>query len=408
MSTDQTYVIIGAGQAGGWGAKTLRDEGFDGRVVIIGDENFPPHERPPLSKEVLLGDAEKETCLLWPPGTLEDAGIEMRLGESVSSIAPDDHTLTLANGETIVWNKLLIATGGRARSLNVDGADLEGVFTLRTIRDAEDIRSGLSEGSTVLVIGAGWIGLEVAAAARKRGARAVVIEVADRVCARALTPEMSQWVHALHERNGVEIRLGTSFDHFAGDGKLERAVLTDGTDIGCDVAVIGIGLIPNTELAESGGLDIDNGIVVNETGRTSHPDIYAAGDVTNHPNSLLGRRIRLESWENAQNQAINTAKAMMGTEQPYAEIPWFWSDQYDANIQMMGLPEDWDETVTRGDKVLGEFVEFYLKNGEIQGATAINNPRDLRFTRRLMMSGKKFDASALADTDIKLQKLLKD
>jgi 3-phenylpropionate/trans-cinnamate dioxygenase ferredoxin reductase subunit len=185
-------------------------------------------------------------------------------------------------------------------------------------------------------------------------------------------------------------------------------VLSDGTDIGCDVAVIGIGLIPNTELAESGGLDIDNGIVVNETGRTSHPDIYAAGDVTNHPNSLLGRRIRLESWENAQNQAINTAKAMMGTEQPYAEIPWFWSDQYDANIQMMGLPEDWDETVTRGDRVLGEFVEFYLKNGEIQGATAINNPRDLRFTRRLMMSGKKFDASALADTDIKLQKLLKD
>lgn len=408
MSTDQTYVIIGAGQAGGWGAKTLRDEGFDGRVVIIGDENFPPHERPPLSKEVLLGDAEKETCLLWPPGTLEDAGIEMRLGESVSSIAPDDHTLTLANSETIGWNKLLIATGGRARSLNVDGADLEGVFTLRTIGDAEDIRSGLSEGSTVLVIGAGWIGLEVAAAARKRGARAVVIEVADRVCARALTPEMSQWVHALHERNGVEIRLGTSFDHFAGDGKLERAVLTDGTDIGCDVAVIGIGLIPNTELAESAGLDIDNGIVVNETGRTSHPDIYAAGDVTNHPNSLLGRRIRLESWENAQNQAINTAKAMMGTEQPYAEIPWFWSDQYDANIQMMGLPEDWDETVTRGDRVLGEFVEFYLKNGEIQGATAINNPRDLRFTRRLMMSGKKFDASALADTDIKLQKLLKD
>ena len=408
MSTDQTYVIIGAGQAGGWGAKTLRDEGFDGRVVIIGDENFPPHERPPLSKEVLLGDAEKETCLLWPPGTLEDAGIEMRLGESVSSIAPDDHTLTLANSETIGWNKLLIATGGRARSLNVDGADLEGIFTLRTIGDAEDIRSGLSEGSTVLVIGAGWIGLEVAAAARKRGARAVVIEVADRVCARALTPEMSQWVHALHERNGVEIRLGTSFDHFAGDGKLERAVLTDGTDIGCDVAVIGIGLIPNTELAESAGLDIDNGIVVNETGRTSHPDIYAAGDVTNHPNSLLGRRIRLESWENAQNQAINTAKAMMGTEQPYAEIPWFWSDQYDANIQMMGLPEDWDETVTRGDRVLGEFVEFYLKNGEIQGATAINNPRDLRFTRRLMMSGKKFDASALADTDIKLQKLLKD
>lgn len=407
MSSDQTYVIIGAGQAGGWCAKTLRDEGFEGRVIIIGDENFAPHERPPLSKDVLLGDAERESCLLWPPGTLEDANIEMRLGERVADIDPDNHTLTLADGDTVAWNKLLIATGGRARSLDVDGVDLDGVFTLRTIDDAEGIRSHLNPGANVLVIGAGWIGLEVAAAARKRGANATVVEIADRVCARALTADMSGWVHGLHEKNGVDIRLTTAFSHFTGDGKVRKAVLGDGSEIDCDVAVIGIGLIPNTELVESAGLAVDNGIVVDETGQTSHPDIYAAGDVTNHPNPLLGRRVRLESWENAQNQAINAAKAMLGSQEPYSEIPWFWSDQYDANIQMMGLPEDWDQTVIRGDRDAGEFIEFYLKDGEIQGAAAINNARDLRFTRRMITSGKKFDPVALADPDIKLQKLMK-
>lgn len=407
MSSDQTYVVIGAGQAGGWAAKTLRDEGFEGDVIIVGDENFAPHERPPLSKEVLLGDAEKESCLLWPPGTLEDANIEMRLGETVAAISPDDHVVTFASGETIAWNKLLIATGGRARSLDVEGVNLEGVFTLRTIDDAEGIRSRLVEGANVVVIGAGWIGLEVAAAARKRGANATVVEVADRVCARALTADMSQWVHALHERNGVDIRLTMAFSHFAGNGDVQKAVLGDGTELDCDIAVIGIGLIPNTELAESAGLAVDNGIVVDENGQTSHPDIYAAGDVTNHPNPLLGRRVRLESWENAQNQAINAAKAMLGAKESYAEIPWFWSDQYDANIQMMGLPEDWDQTVTRGDREAGEFIEFYLKDGELQGAAAINNPRDLRFTRRMITSGKKFDADALADPGIKLQKLMK-
>jgi len=407
MSSDQTFVIIGAGQAGGWAAKTLRDQGFEGRVIIVGDEDFAPHERPPLSKEVLLGDAEKESCLLWPPGTLEDADIEIRLGLSVKSIDANSHTMSLANGETLAWNKILIATGGRARSLDVDGVDLDGVYTLRTIEDAEGIRARLTAGAKVLVIGAGWIGLEVAAAARKRDASATVVEVADRVCARALTENMSQWIHALHERHGVDIRLTTAFSHFAGDGKLQKAVLGDGSEIDCDIAVIGIGLIPNTELAESAGLDIENGIVVDENGQTSHPDIFAAGDVTNHPNALLGRRVRLESWENAQNQAINSAKAMLDIKEPYSEIPWFWSDQYDANIQMMGLPEEWDQTVTRGDREAGEFIEFYLKDGELQGAAAINNPRDLRFTRRMITSGRKFEADTLADPDVKLQKLMK-
>ena len=400
-------MVIGAGQAGGWTAKSLRADGFDGRILIIGDEPIGPHERPPLSKGVLLGDAESDSCLLWPPGTLEAEGVELRLNSRVVSIDADGHTLTLDDGTAVDWSKLMIATGGRARTLGVPGADLEGVHTLRSVADAETIRPRLKPGATIVVIGAGWIGLEVAAAARKRGANAIVVELMDRVCARALTPEMSAWVHDLHVRNGVEIRLNCGFERFAGDRALDRIVLSDGSEIACDIAVVGIGLVPNVELAEAAGLEIDNGIVVDEHGRTSHPDIFAAGDVANHPNVLLGRRIRLESWENAQNQAINTAKAMLDAPEPYAEIPWFWSDQFDANIQLMGLPESWDETAVRGDRSTGEFVEFYLRDGLIQGAAAVNNPRDLRFTRRLMMSGKKFDAADLADPDVKLQQLLK-
>jgi len=407
MTSDQTIVVIGAGQAGGWTAKTLRDEGFGGRVIIVGDENFPPHERPPLSKEVLLGDAKNESCLLWPPGTLEDADIEMRLGVAVTDIDTDGKLVALSDGETLSWDKLMIATGGAARSLPIDGVELDGVFTLRTIEDSEAIRSGIVKNRNVLIVGAGWIGLEVAAAARKKGANAIVLEVADRVCARALTLEMSQWVDDLHRRNGVDIRLGVSLDRFEGHGHVECAVLGDETRIECDIAVIGIGLTPNTELAEKAGLEIDNGIVVDETGRTSHPNIYAAGDNTNHPNPLLGKRIRLESWENAQNQAICAAKAMLGGTDIYAEIPWFWSDQYDANIQLMGLPDNFDQTAIRGDRNGGEFVEFYLKEGKLEGAAAINNARDLRFTRRMMMSGKTFDPADLENPEIKLQKLLK-
>ena len=404
---DPTFAIVGAGQAGGWTARTLRDEGFAGRVVVVGDESFPPYERPPLSKEVLLGEAEKESCFLWSEEALSESGIELIPGRRVEAIHPDAHRLTLDGGESFDWTKLVLATGGRARTLDVPGANLDGVFTLRTINDTEAIRPRLAEGASVVVVGAGWIGLEVAAAARKRGANVTVLEAEDRVCARALTPGMSEWVLGLHRRHGVEILLNARFREFGGEDRLERAVLQDGSEIACDLAIVGIGLVPNVELAEAAGLDVDNGIVVDETGRTSHPDVYAAGDAANHPNPLLGRRVRLESWENAQNQAIAVAKAMLGGEAPYAEIPWFWSDQYDANIQLMGMPETWDRTVVRGDRSSGEFIEFHLKEGRLQGAAAVNNPRDLRLTRRMMTAGRTWDPEALADPTVKLQRLLK-
>ncbi len=407
MSSGKTFAIIGAGQSGGWTAKTLRDEGFEGRIILFGDEPYPPYERPPLSKEVLLGDQPVESTYLWPDGFYDEWNMEMRLGTRVASISPAGHSLTLENGETVSYDRLMIATGGRARPLRVPGADLDGVHLLRAISDTIAIRKGISQGSRFFVVGGGWIGLEVAAAARKQGAEVTLVEALDQLCGRALTPEFAARLLKIHQGHGVDIRLNTSIDHFEGDGSVARAVLSDGNAVECATAVIGIGLIANTELADAAGLQVDNGIVVDELGRTSDPDIFAAGDVTNHPNALLGRRIRLESWENAQNQAIAAAKSMLDKGAAYTEVPWFWSDQYDVNIQLAGLPVDCDQTVLRGDPDAPEFIEFYLKDGRIDGAAAMNNPRDLRFTKRLIQAQKIVDPAQLADPAVKLQAILK-
>ncbi len=407
MSSGKTFAIIGAGQSGGWTAKTLRDEGFEGRIILFGDEPYPPYERPPLSKEVLLGDQPVESTYLWPDGSYDEWNMEMRLGTRVASISPAGHSLTLENGETVSYDRLMIATGGRARPLRVPGADLDGVHLLRAISDTIAIRKGISQGSRFFVVGGGWIGLEVAAAARKQGAEVTLVEALDQLCGRALTPEFAARLLKIHQGHGVDIRLNTSIDHFEGDGSVARAVLSDGNAVECATAVIGIGLIANTELADAAGLQVDNGIVVDELGRTSDPDIFAAGDVTNHPNALLGRRIRLESWENAQNQAIAAAKSMLDKGAAYTEVPWFWSDQYDINIQLAGLPVDCDQTVLRGDPDAPEFIEFYLKDGRIDGAAAMNNPRDLRFTKRLIQAQKIVDPAQLANPAVKLQAILK-
>ena len=407
MASDRQFVIIGAGQAGGWTAKTLRDQGFDGRIVLLGDERYPPHERPPLSKQVLIGEAEPEVTHLWPADQWAALGVDFRAGARVAKIDRAAREVETSRKERIPYERLMIATGARPRQVATPGTELKGVFYLRYIGDALMIRERLVPGAKLVVIGGGWIGLEVAAAARKRGADVVVIEFAERLCARALSPDMSEAVLMLHRRHGVDVQLKQSVARFEGEGTVKRAVLADGTTLDCSVAVIGIGVSPNFELAAEAGLDIENGIVVDEHGRTSDPDIYAAGDVTNHPNAFLGRRIRLESWENAQNQAIAAAKAMLDKAEPYAEIPWFWSDQYDANIQLVGLPERWDEIAVRGDVAAGNFIAFYLSGGKIVGAAGINTGRDVRFCRRLIQSGAAATAAQLSDPSVKLQSLAK-
>lgn len=400
-------VVVGAGQAGGWGAKTLRDQGYEGRIVLIGEEAYPPHERPPLSKDLLLGKIPIEKTHLFPADSWPKWNVELLTGQLVTRIDRAEHRVELAGREPIRYDRLLLATGGRVRKLNLPGAGLDGVFYLRTISDTLAIRERISSGKRVLVAGAGWIGLEVAAAARQFGAEVVVVETLDQVCGRTLARELAQYVEAFHRGKGTDIRLKASVARFEGVGKVERAVLLDGSRIEADLVVIGIGIVPNVELAAEAGLAIDNGIVVDELCRTSDPEIFAAGDVANHPNALLGGRVRLESWENAQNQAIAAAKAMLDNGQAYAEIPWFWSDQYDMNLQLVGLPAGWDTTVLRGEPARGSFIAFYMKNGKINGAAAVNAARDVRFVRRLVQAAKPVDPTRLADPAVKLQDLLK-
>ena len=407
MSDSGTFVILGASQAGGWIARTLRSEGFEGRIVLIGEEPHLPYERPPLSKDALLGEVEVDSTYFWPPESYEELNIETMLGVRATAIDPGGKQVSLDNGETSNYDRLAITTGARARLLPIDGAELEGVHYLRTMDDTLAIRGAVEKGSTALIVGGGWIGLEVAATLKKLGCHSVVVEFADRLCGRAVTPDISDWMLKFHQSHGIDVRLGTGVERFEGDGKIERAVLSDGDTIDCSLAVVGIGVIPNSELAETAGLNVENGIVVDELCRTSDPDVFSAGDVTSHPNDLLGKRVRLESWENAQNQGIAAGKSMLDKGEPYAEIPWFWSDQHDANIQMIGLPENWDEVVTRGDPAEGSFLTMYLSGGRIIGAISVNNARDIRFAKRLMAAKKVVSPDDLANPDIKMQALLK-
>ena len=409
MRDDRTFVIIGAGQAGAWAIYALRDEAeFEGKIVLIGDEEYIPYERPPLSKSAMLGDTSVEDAYFWPREKYDEWNVEMRLGVKAESIDRAAKSVTLSDGATIAYDRLLIAPGTRPRLLPIEGKDLIGVHYLRTIADTLAIQNDIPDGGSALIIGGGWIGLEVAGALSKRNCKSTVVELADRLCGRAVPPEISDWLLSFHQGHGVDVRLDTGVERLIGEnGKLAGAELPGGEIIDCTLAIIGIGVIPNIEIAEAAGLNIDNGVVVDAQGRTSDPDIFAAGDLTNHPNALLGRRIRLESWENAQNQARVAAKAMADKGEDYAEIPWFWSDQFDANIQMIGLPQSWEQLATRGDPASGEFITFYLKDGKIDGAISINNPRDVRFAKRLMQAGKQVSAEDLANPDIKLQALLK-
>ena len=402
----RTFAIVGAGQAGGWIAKTLRDQGFDGRIVLYGEEPYPPHERPPLSKDLLLGKIPVEKTYLWPDATNTVLNIESKRGVRVTRIRPAEHTIESSDGDTLKYDRLALATGARVRKLNIPGADLARVFYLRTIDDTLAIRKELTNGAHVLVIGGGWIGLECAAAARLLGARATVLEALGQLCNRALPADLAGYVLKRHRDADVDVRLNTTVQRLEGDGQVQRAVLSDGATLDVDLVVIGIGVVPNVELAADAGLKTDNGIVVDELTRTSDPDIFAAGDCTNHP-TALGRRIRLESWENAQNQGIACAKAMLDKGAPYHEIPWFWSDQGDMNLQLVGLPALDATGVRRGDEASGQFIVFYMKDGKIDGAAAVNNGRDVRIVRRLMQAGKIVDPAKLADPAVKLQDLLK-
>ena len=405
MSADRTFVIVGAGHAGGRAAQAMRQCGFEGQILLIGEEPHVPYERPPLSKELIVTDAGLEKVRLHEAAWYAENRIDLIAGNGAASIDAAGRRVELADGRAVVFDKLMLTTGARVRRLPVPGADLDGVFYLRTLDDSDAIKARISAGTEVAVIGGGFIGLEIAGSAAKLGAKVTVLEAADRLMSRSVAPEVADWFARMHRDRGVDLRLGVTVGALEGTGAVNGVRLGDGSMVPADVVVIGIGILPNVEIAGAAGLAVDNGIVVDDRGRTSHPDIYAAGDVANQPNAFAGRRLRLESYQNAQDQAAAVARNLCGADEAYEDSLWVWSDQHDVNLQMTGAPEHWDRLVWRGNPDDGPATVFYLADGKIVAVNTINNGREMRPSQMMMRGGKAFEAEALADTSVKLLKL---
>jgi len=408
MGDSRCFVMVGGGQAGGRAAEALRAAGFEGRIVLLAGEPHRPYERPPLSKGLLTGEAGAESAFLRPESYYAEQEIELHRGCRVTGLDPAAYRLSLADGTSLAYDRLLLATGSRLRRLPLPGADLAGVHYLRDLDDATRLRAAVQGDGPVVVVGGGYIGLEVAAAARKCGRAVTVLEAADGLLRRQVAPALGDWVARLHAGHGVQVRTGVPVARFEGEGAVAAVTCADGSRYPAATVVVGVGVVPETALAEAAGLAVDDGIVVDACGRTSDPDIFAAGDVTRHPNAVLGRRVRLESWQNAELQAAAAGRSMAGVETPYNAVPWFWTDQYDANLQMIGLPETWDSLVWRGDPAHETaFTLFYLDGGRVVGANAVNRGKDIAPARRLIESGLRPDPAALGDSAVSLKKVLK-
>ena len=406
MADRPTFVIVGANLAGGRAAQALRKEGFDGRLILIGAEPDPPYERPPLSKEFLRGESPKEKLFIVPPAFYDENDIELRLGVEAKRVDAQERAVELDSGERVSFDALLLATGGRARALPIPGADLEGVYYLRHVGDSEGIAAELQEGRRLVVIGAGFIGSEVAASARMKGLDVTVLEIAPVPLERALGRELGGIFAEIHRDHGVDLRTGEGVERFEGAQRVERVIATSGAAIDCDLVVIGVGIVPNTEIAEGAGIAVDNGIVVDEYCQTDVDGIFAAGDVANFYSPILDERLRIEHWANAQSQGRAAALNMLGRKEPYNEVPWFWSDQYDLNMQLVGHAPSWDEVVFRGSVSERTFTAFYLKDGRLRAALAVNRFRDIRPSRELIKAGLEVDSRKLQDDETELRSLL--
>ena len=396
-------VIIGCGQAGGQAAASLRQEKYDGPITMIGQEPYIPYQRPPLSKQYLSGEQEKEKLSLRQESFYSEKEINLKLETSVLSLDPHKKELQLENDETVTYDKLLIATGGRPRKLEVDGHTLKGIHYLRNIDDVDAIKTQMSTSQNLVIVGGGYIGLEVASVAIKRGLTVSVLEMESRILERVTTEEMSAFYHQLHTDEGVNILTSTQAKAFKGSETVESVVCGD-HEIPADLVIVGIGILPNTEMAEAAGLETNNGLVVDEHCRTSNEHIFAAGDCTNHPNPILNRRLRLESVPNAMEQGRVAASNMLGGSKSYASMPWFWSDQYEHKLQMVGFSKDSDQSIVRGDMESKSFTVFYLKDDSIIAADSVNNPKEFMASKQLV--GKKASIEALADTSIELKTLV--
>lgn len=399
-----TIVIAGAGQAAAQAVISLRHGGYGGEIIVAGEEPHLPYQRPPLSKKFLAAGLDPERLYLRPAQFYQDHRVDMRLGTRVTSIDRSGHRASI-DGRDVSYDKLILATGSHVRRMTIPGAELPQVHYLRTIDDALGIQAGLRAGQRLAVIGGGYIGLEVAAAAVAAGVEVTVIELADRPMARAVAPVISDFYLKVHQDAGVRFCLETGVTEIRehGDGVLVQC--TTGVELHADMVVIGVGILPTTQLAEEAGLECGNGIIVDEFCRSSDPDIYAAGDCSNHPNSLLGRRLRLESVHNATEQGKTAALHVLGEAEPYAQVPWFWSDQYELKLQMAGLAENYNSMVLRGDPASRSFAAFYFIDQRIIAVHAVNSPREFMLSKKLIADGVRLDAGAVADTGVPFKTL---
>jgi 3-phenylpropionate/trans-cinnamate dioxygenase ferredoxin reductase subunit len=396
-------VIIGAGQAGAQAVATLRAEGYASALTLIGDEPFPPYQRPPLSKAYLAGDFARDRLFLRPESFYAEARCALLLGKRATKIDRAAKLVHIESGEKQPYDRLLLATGARVRTLPLRGAELAGVHYLRGIADVDAIRTDLVPGARLAIVGGGYIGLEVAAVAVKRGIGVTVIEAFDRVMIRAVSPPLSQFYEQEHRKAGVKFLLNTTAQGFEGTSRVE-AVVTNAGKVPADVVLIGVGIVPNDELARDAGLNCDNGIVVDENAAASDPEIFAAGDCTNHP-AFAGGRVRLESVQNAIDQAKHAALGMIGKPSPYREVPWFWSDQYDLKLQIAGLARSGDRLVLRGDPASRKFAVFHLRDGVLAAVEAVNAAPEYIAGRRLIAARAWVAPERLADLSIPARNL---
>ncbi|MEK2493399.1 FAD-dependent oxidoreductase [Kitasatospora purpeofusca] len=418
MATDSTgtdgagrqrpIVIVGASLGGAKAAQALREAGYTGGIVLIGEEHERPYERPPLSKGYLLGKSSREKIYVHPPEWYAEHDVTLRLGTRVVSIDPAAHTVTLADNGRVEYAKLLLTTGSVPRRLTLPdtgSGDFGGVHYLRRVEDSERIRKEFRPGARIVVIGAGWIGLETAAAARTAGAEVTVLEAAELPLLRVLGREVAQVFADLHRDHGVDLRFGAKVAELTGaDGRVTGVRLGDGTVVPADAVVVGVGISPDTELAEAAGLEVENGIKTDEHLRTSDPDIHAAGDVANAYHPQLGRHIRVEHWANAVNQPQTAARAMLGEDAVYDRVPYFFSDQYDLGMEYVGWvePGGYDRVVFRGDVKAREFIAFWLSEGKVLAGMNVNIWDVTDPIRTLIRSGRVIDPTRLADPEVPL------
>jgi 3-phenylpropionate/trans-cinnamate dioxygenase ferredoxin reductase subunit len=399
-------IIIGASHAAAQLVTSLRQEGWDGDILVIGDEPFLPYHRPPLSKTFLAGDKTAESLAIRPAAFYEKNNINFLQGR-VTCINRETQSLSLSNGQALSYDKLALCMGSRVRKISLPGSELEGVHYLRDIADVEGIKKHVTKGKYAVIIGGGYIGLETSAALTKLGMKVVVLEMAQRILQRVTSPEVSEFYMRIHKEEGVNILTGASVTAIVGKTHVEKVVFADGTEFPADLVVIGVGILPNVELAEEAGINAVNGILVDEFCRTNDANIVAAGDCTNHFNKIYGRRMRLESVPNANEQGKAAAASLCGVNKEYNSLPWFWSDQFDLKLQIAGLSQGYDQIIIRGDNLTGRsFAAFYFKDGQLVSAECVNRPQEFMLSKKIIAESLTINPDRLADESIPVKELL--